>query len=358
MALVAGLLLAGLGVTVWLERPRLLGWYYVRQLAQADEANCQTWVDQIVALDEAPLSGVLEILAHSDDKACRNARVCLLGMIAHWDKADSGRLELARELRQCFSGFSLQGQEAALDVQAELIRESPAPALLPAMQMLQDAGRNPQKRLRPHALALATSVLEHPAHAKDSCREIRELTRAALQDESPDNRCRAIFLAIRPDVDLLEAVVPLLKDPAAEVRRTAMLVVDLSPDAVATDDLLTWLHDPDAEVRHLCDQALRGRGLSERHVQLGRLMTDDRPARRLEVIDLLRRTNDLEPGVWLRRLSHDPTPAVRAAAVRAATEQARASLTDRLEQMAQNDPCPTVRQLAQYYLSAQRIRER
>ena len=83
-------------------------------------------------------------------------------------------------------------------------------------------------------------------------------------------------------------------------------------------------------------------------------MTDAQPGTRLQVLDLLGRSRDLEPGAWLRRLSNDPSPAVRAAAVRAATEQPMASLVDRLEQMAQNDPSSTVRQLAQYYLSCQK----
>ena len=34
------------------------------------------------------------------------------------------------------------------------------------------------------------------------------------------------------------------------------------------------------------------------------------------MLDKLREANDLDPGVWLRRLSHDASPAVRAAAVR------------------------------------------
>jgi len=80
-------------------------------------------------------------------------------------------------------------------------------------------------------------------------------------------------------------------------------------------------------------------------------MTDSRPGTRLQVIELLKRADDLEPGVWLRRLSHDPSAAVRAAAIRAAAEQSLAQLADRLEQMSQNDPCATVRQLAQFYLS-------
>jgi hypothetical protein len=71
----------------------------------------------------------------------------------------------------------------------------------------------------------------------------------------------------------------------------------------------------------------------------------------LQVLEQLRQANDLEPGVWLRRLSHDPVPAVRAAAARAAGENDQVDLSDRLTQMAQSDPSPTVRQLARYYLS-------
>jgi hypothetical protein len=157
---------------------------------------------------------------------------------------------------------------------------------------------------------------------------------------------------MRREIEMHEHVVPLLNDPAPEVRQAAMLAVGPSSEVLATDDLLRWLHDPDADVRRLCEGALRSRGLHEDHVRLGRLMTDSRAGVRLQVVDCLRESSDLEPGVWLRRLSHDPAPAVRAAAVRAASEQTALDLTDRLEQMAENDPSPTVRQLARHYLDS------
>jgi hypothetical protein len=132
-----------------------------------------------------------------------------------------------------------------------------------------------------------------------------------------------------------------------------MLAVSNSDELIATDDLLSWLHDPDPEVRTLCETALRGRNLDEKHLKLGRLITDARPAVRLEVLRSLRSATDLEPGVWLHRLSHDPAPAVRAAAVRAATESFSVNLTDRIRQIAQADPNDTVRQIARHYLSYQ-----
>jgi hypothetical protein len=82
-------------------------------------------------------------------------------------------------------------------------------------------------------------------------------------------------------------------------------------------------------------------------------MTDARPEIRLQVLEHLGPAADLAPGVWLRRLSHDPAPAVRAAALRALAEQPQLGLRDRLEQMAQNDPSPTVQQLASHYLRHQ-----
>src|SRR5262249_52828824 len=114
--------------------------------------------------------------------------------------------------------------------------------------------------------------------------------------------------------------------------------------------LLASLHDPDPEVRRLCEAALRGRQLLPEHIRLGRLLTDPNPVVRLRVLDDLYKTPELDPGVWLRRLSHDPSPAVRAAAVRAMSQQTLIDLSDRIDQIARSDPSPTVCQLARFYL--------
>ena len=57
------------------------------------------------------------------------------------------------------------------------------------------------------------------------------------------------------------------------------------------------------------------------------------------------------------RLSHDSSPSVRVAAMRAMTQQSFVDLSDRIDQMARTDPSPTVCQLAQFYLTA-RVRRR
>src|SRR5262249_34513341 len=155
----------------------------------------------------------------------------------------------------------------------------------------------------------------------------------------------------QPEMGLLEQVPPLLSDPVAEVRREAMLAARSAPEGVVrTDHLLRWLHDPDEDVRRLCESVLRGRNMTEAHLKLARLLTDDRPAVRLQVREALQSETDLEPGVWLRLLSVDPDAAVRVAAIRAACSHPLVDLTDRIEQMAQSDPSPTVCQLARIYL--------
>ncbi len=127
-----------------------------------------------------------------------------------------------------------------------------------------------------------------------------------------------------------------------------------APELVSDDELLPLLHDPDEDVQNLCELALRSRGLQENHIVLARLISDTRPTARLQVLQHLRDATDLEPGVWLRRLCQGPEPAVRAAGIRAASAQSEVDLRSCLQEMAEQDPSPTVKQLAQIYLARPR----
>ncbi len=129
-----------------------------------------------------------------------------------------------------------------------------------------------------------------------------------------------------------------------------ILAVGSAADVVLDETLLPYLRDSDDEVRRLSEQALRARGLSDDHIRLSRLLIDPAPSERLKVLDHLGDSADLEPGVWLRRLSHDPAPSVRASAVRVMALQNVVDLSDRLDQMARTDPSPSVCYLAQFYM--------
>lgn len=179
--------------------------------------------------------------------------------------------------------------------------------------------------------------------------------RAAVRDglALPAARVRAVRLAARPEVALKADVAPLLNDPAAEVRRAAMLAVgpfDGNAPAVGDEDLFKWLHDPDPEVRDLCESALHSRGLDAVQVHLARQLSHPSAAKRLVLLTDLTRFGDAvkEPGPWLERLSRDADPAVRVGAARVAVER-RLMFTGWLDRMADGDADPTVRRLAAYY---------
>jgi hypothetical protein len=203
-------------------------------------------------------------------------------------------------------------------------------------------------RLKAEAVELAGRLAQWPDRAELRA-DCRELVKACLADADAAARLRAIPVAVLPRVGLVEPVVALLNDPSAEVRREALRSVGPLKDAVSDDSLLRWLHDPDPEVRLLCELVLKNRGLDGKDVHLGRLLTDRKPATRLLVLERLSADDQVEPGVWLRRLSVDPAPEVRVAAIRAAFENPLVDLSDRIEQMAHDDPSPTVSQLARYY---------
>jgi hypothetical protein len=348
-------LFATLSAAVFLERQALLRWYTIRGLAKASERDRPVWVERVAGLGKAGIPSLMGCLADREKAVCANAHAALSHMIAHWDTNDPGRSELAERLAEAFPLLSSPGQRVSLEIDEILLQDARSgplndTILASAAKLLIGAGLVSDENVHREALKLAGIVADLAA-TPEGLAACRELTCACLRDEAGENRIEALRLVLQPGLNSPEAVVPLLHDPEPEIRRLAMLGIGSSPTAISTDDLLVWLHDPDEDVRHLCEEALRSRGLQERHLQLGRLMTDSRPGTRLQVLDILRRANDLEPGIWLRRLSHDAAPAVRAAAARAAGE-ASADLSDRLEQMAQDDPCPTVRQLARYYLKS------
>jgi hypothetical protein len=360
---VAGATLTALLILIgfaWLERDHLRVWYSINMLIRAQDSNRLIWAERVAELDLGAMRRLIDCLRRSDAAICAGAQAGLQKMVQRWGANDARRARLAACLAERFTALSEPGRKAALGVLADLFQTQRAgpptiDLLVPATRIMVEASRATGSGVREAAMSLTATSLAGCSMQPDLLRACRQLIQMCLSDRSAANRVQAIRLALQKEIDLLEAVTPLLNDAAPEVRREAMLAVGPAPGVINTDDLLQWLHDPDAEVRRLCEAALLSRGLREEHVQLGRLLTDSRPAVRLQVLDLLQRDSDLEPGIWLRRLSHDPAPAVRAAAVRAATVQRVRSFADRLEQMAQNDPSPSVRQLAQYYLTCKPV---
>jgi hypothetical protein len=347
---------------LWLERTPLLAWYYLRGLAAADEANRETWVERVVHLGEDAVPGLLDCLGRDSERACANAHAALDCLLGRWGGAeDPRRAALADRLAEAFLTRSLPGQLTILEVSARLTTpektQKPPPAaivraagrVLGLAVPLQEAG------VRCRALALANVLvdLNPPGEVLDAA---YALARAGLTAPDPATRTRAVNLtrsrALRSKTDLAELVLPLLRDPSAEVRREALRAVGLNDKLISDEDLLTWLHDSDREVQRLCENALRCRGRSEMDIRLGRCITDDRARERLKIFSCLSAVPDRDLSDLLRRLTEDAEPAVRIAAAMAAERFPVVDLADRLRDMAQNDRSPTVRQVVEYCVRA------
>jgi len=345
----------GCAGVAWMERTTLLTWFYIRSLARADESDRAGWVERVANLGETALPGLLDCLTQSDAQVCGNARSVLERLTQSWGGGDPRTRELALKLSREFAQFSPAGQRQTLDLAAGWFAQTGENGdLVPACaRLVGEAAGATDTDVQAAALDLCGVLLTQP-NGDEALRPGQDLVRNALHSPTVDNRLRAVRLALHPGMDMLEQVVTLLGDESSAVRQAALLAVGPARDVIHDDQLLPCLHDPDPEVRRLCEVALGGRGLRPEYLELGRLLTDPHPTKRLQVLDYLQGSTELDPGLWLRRLSHDPSPSVRVAAMRAMTQQTFVDLSDRIDQMARTDPSPTVCQLAQFYLNCPR----
>jgi hypothetical protein len=347
--------LAGGIVAMFVERTPLLAWFTLRSLARAAEQDRAIWVDRTAGLGEGAEPAVFAYLAQTDEAACRNAGAVLERWIAQYGPDDARAAALAERIEKGFGAYSPAGRQVVLEAAALWFAPTaakPSDALTSACaRLVAEAAKSAGPSVHAAGLNLCSLALDRTDDAKVMLDAGRDLVAVALRDEPAANRVRATLLAVRPGMDDLEEVAVLLKDPVAGVRRAALLAVGPADEkVVSAKTLLPVLHDNDPEVRRACEDVLRlDRHLSPQSYQIGWCLYHPDPAQRLNVLDHLRRGADVEPGVWLRELSHDESPAVRLAAVRAMSQQDRVDLRDRLEQMAEGDPSPTVSQMARLY---------
>ena len=187
----------------------------------------------------------------------------------------------------------------------------------------------------------------------------RDVVAAGLQMSSARSRIASIRAAIHPHIRLREAILPLLHATEPEVRRMALFAVGPASDddpVISDEELFSWLHDSDADVRQVCFDALMSRGRSESEIDLGRRLTDPSAAVRLKLLlDLREDVEIADPEPWLERLSHDSEPGIRAGAARVAAEIASSrhlNITIWVNRLADADPEPSVRRIAQLYQSS------
>ncbi len=341
--------------------------WLARQIAQTTEAEAPQWIEQAKELGDPAMAPLVGLLLSDRELVVKTATKALQGLSENWAEDDPRRILLAGRLTMGFAAFSPLGQAASLELVSSWLVEPPVPGS-PLMQavsgLLAQAALGlvePVPGTEPDATvpkAAMTLLARLPATGEEEFQRVdtlarRDLLRQILRKGDPASRVEAISIIIRTKVDLYEDLVSSLEDPIAGVRRASVLALAPATDKVREDVLLGALHDSDPEVERLAELALSARGLSPEHIRLGKLLTDADPTRRLEVLDMVHGSTDLDEKLWLERLSHDRSASVRAAAARALSGRFGTEANDRLRQMAGSDPSPSVSRIAGFYLGQQ-----
>src|SRR5215472_5022978 len=111
------LLMACVG-SLWLERRPILTWYYLRGLTQANEAEREVWADRVAGQGENAIPGLLNCLAHDDERICTNARLALSRLCGALPQDDSCWVALTERMAGEFPRLSLHGQRCLLTLAA------------------------------------------------------------------------------------------------------------------------------------------------------------------------------------------------------------------------------------------------
>jgi hypothetical protein len=349
------------GGWAWLEWNHLQAWYFAHRLAGAAEGERDDYVERLQPLGEAAIAPLMSWLTTDDATACGNCGYALAKLPEHWGMNSPQATRAVEVLAEEFPRCSHLGRKQVLEIVERLslqlpFDQPPAYFLEAVGRVVGDVKAEAEPALRAAAIRLAVRWTG-PGRKDDEpwLRACRSLATAGLREERGDCRADAVRLAVTPGVGLPEKVAALLNtatpDASAEVRRLAVLAVGGAEfeEIWPTEDILRYLHDANEEVRLVCEQALRTRGLDGRRLQLAQMLGHPDAAVRAQVPAQIFRIAEVDPCLWLNKLSGDPAPAVRAAAARAAFENREPRFHGRLKEMAERDPSPTVRQIAEIY---------
>ncbi|HEY2157379.1 MAG TPA: HEAT repeat domain-containing protein [Isosphaeraceae bacterium] len=231
-------------------------------------------------------------------------------------------------------------------------------ALLPAFDLINSGLKDPAPEVRASALMAVGRLWSWtPGRPMTPVEErqlgewkdhLHEPVLLRLADRDPRARAAAVAcLGLSPLDALAAPAVAYLDDQqSGDVRHQVLVSFATRQDLLTDDMILKRLHDPDPGIPQLAELILKTRGLSKDQVALGRLIASPRPEMRASVVPLVKDHDELDPVVWLLRLSHDPDETVRTRAVEAMTGKDSPDLRVRLREMAEKDSSPAVRTAA------------
>lgn len=346
-----GLALAsGGGLLAWKQQDLLTAW----KVHQVSQAGPQERIKLLAHLAETPdisTSWLLYSLAQTS--TAEEAEILSEGLVQVSEPLTGEALDPhIAKAASLFKSMEPMAQSEALrwlaqslsKDQSETMSERRASAIRRLLDLASLSEENP---VQAAALQMAGAILKQNPNP-ELIGAIRQLVSLGAKSESSQVQIQAITTALNPKLDCLTDVTVCLKSPHKEVRQAAVLALGPASESITDEVLLPCLHDEDKTIVHLTETALQARGLREDQIRLGKMMADPKPVKRLEVLDHLSATRDIDPMIWLKKMSNDPSPAVRAAAVRAIMLE-RTGEEGKTLGRKEKDPNESVIKLATFY---------
>lgn len=139
------------------------------------------------------------------------------------------------------------------------------------------------------------------------------------------------------------------KDPT--VRMQVLVSFATRPDLLSEETILPLLHDELEPMRALAEKVLRARGLSADQIGLCKLVSHPRAELRVSAIPMILKQRNIDPVVWLTKLTLDENEGVRSRALDALADQKSPEARRRVAEMAASDKSASIRKAAATKLS-------
>ena len=348
----AGLALTSAGgVLAWKHQELLTAWK-VHQLPQAGIAEQRQILSSLAENPDSSTGWLLYSLSQSSSP--EEAEALGQGLVQVSENLSEEALDthLARAA-SLFKSMEPFAQTETLAWLAKAFSTETSPTLTErrsaaTKRLLDSAYFSEENAVQTAALQMSVGILKQNP-TSEVMGSIKQLVSAGAKSESSLVQIQAITVALNPKTDCLQEVDICLKSPHKEVRQAAILALGPASETIMNEVLLPSLHDEDQTIVHLTEMALQARGLREDQIRLGKLMADPKPVKRLEVLDHLSATRDIDPMIWLKKMSKDPSPALRAAAARAMNQEKGITNGNSERQTDKLDMSESVKRVADFY---------
>lgn len=170
---------------------------------------------------------------------------------------------------------------------------------------------------------------------------------ALLDDPEPGVRFSAVLSLGKLPIDAMaQPAAALLDDPVPAVRVQLLNSFAHRRDLLTDEAILPMLFDPETAVALAAQIVLRARGLDDEQIALAKRLFHPRAEMRASAIPMVEAREDIDPIVWLLRLSRDDDESVRSQALDALSRRASPDARRRLTEMADSDPSESIRDAA------------